>query len=150
MPLRIHGAVPPLPAWRCLAAPYPGCSTGQLVARGAAPFDRPRMAAMNRETDLELGAFDASPPTLRYRSPALADPATRRIGGRLRWGLRLCTGLCRTADHDFARLHCIKCARITPWLRSIARDDAGYAHGRRGGLERALAQLDSRAVPALF
>jgi hypothetical protein len=128
-----------------------GCSTGQLVARGAAPLIDHGMAAMNRETDLEL-ARSSIPANLKMiEALLLADPgnAAYRVQAAMGfYGYAL--GFVESADQDRA-------AALYQRARDhalVALDRAGMAQatlmGDAAELERALAQLDSRAVPALF
>jgi hypothetical protein len=151
MPLRIPRCRAAFASLAIVWLPLSGCSTGQLVARGAAPLIDHGMAAMNRETDLEL-ARSSIPANLKMiEALLLADPgnAAYRVQAAMGfYGYAL--GFVESADHDRA-------AALYQRARDhalVALDRAGMTQatlmGDAAELERALAQLDSRAVPALF
>ena len=151
MPLRIprcHVAFVSLAfAWLALS----GCSTSQLVARGAAPLIDHGVAAMNRETDLELARASIPANLKMIEALLLADPgnAAYRLQAAMGfYGYAL--GFVEADDRDRA-------AALYERARDhalVALDRAGMAQATLTGdaaeLERALAKLDARAVPALF
>lgn len=128
-----------------------GCSTSQLVARGASPLIDHGMVAMNRETDLELARASVPANLKMIEALLLADPgnAAYRVQAAMGfYGYAL--GFVEPDDRDRAAL-----------LYQRARDH-GLAALERAGmtqamldgdaavLTQALAKLDARAVPALF
>lgn len=128
-----------------------GCSTSQLVARGASPLIDHGVAAMNRETDLELARASIPANLKMIEALLLADPgnAAYRVQAAMGfYGFAL--GFVESDDRDRAAA-----------LYQRARDHALVALERAGmtqatltgdaaGLDQALAKLDARAVPALF
>jgi tetratricopeptide (TPR) repeat protein len=128
-----------------------GCSTSQLVARGASPLIDHGVAAMNRETDLELARASIPANLKMIEALLLADPdnvAYRVQAAMGFYGYAL--GFVEADDRDRAAA-----------LYQRARDHALVALDRVGmtqatlmgdvaRLEQALARLDARAVPALF
>lgn len=131
--------------------PLSGCSTSQLVARGASPLIDHGVAAMNRETDLEL-ARAAIPANLKMiEALLLADPgnAAYRVQAAMGfYGYAL--GFVEPADRDRA-------AALYQRAREhavLALDRAGVTQATLAGdsaaLAQALARLDVHAVPALF
>jgi len=151
MPLRIPRCRAAFASLAMVWLPLSGCSTGQLVARGAAPLIDHGMAAMNRETDLELARASIPANLKMIEALLLADPgnATYRVQAAMGfYGYAL--GFVESDDGDRAAA-----------LYARARDHALAALERAGvaqatltgdaaELERALAKLDVRAVPALF
>jgi len=151
MPLRIPRCRAAFASLAMVWLPLSGCSTGQLVARGAAPLIDHGMAAMNRETDLELARASIPANLKMIEALLLADPgnATYRVQAAMGfYGYAL--GFVESDDRDRAAA-----------LYARARDHALAALERAGvaqatltgdaaELERALAKLDVRAVPALF
>jgi hypothetical protein len=129
----------------------PGCSTSQLVARGASPLIDHGVAAMNRETDLEIARASIPANLKMIEALLLADPgnATYRIQAAMGfYGYAL--GFVEADDPERAAA-----------LYGRARDHALVALERAGvtpdvlagdaaGLAQVLARLDTRAVPALF
>ncbi len=128
-----------------------GCSTGQLVARGASPLIDYGVASMNRETDLEL-ARDSIPANLKMiEAMVLADP------GNAAYRVKAAMGFCGyalgfvEADHpgraidlyrrafDYGRV-ALEHAGMSP--ASLTSDAAVF--------KSSLAALDVHAVPALF
>lgn len=134
-------------AWLSLS----GCSTGQLVARGAAPLIDHGMAAMNRETDIELARASIPANLKMIEALLLADPgnaAYRLQAATGFYGYAL--GFVESEDRDRA-------AALYQRARDhalVALDRAGVTQvmlaGGTAALEQALARLDARAVPALF
>lgn len=128
-----------------------GCSTSQLVARGASPLIDHGMAAMNRETDLELARASIPANLKMVEALLLADPGNVAYRVQAAMGFYgYALGFVEPDDRDRAAA-----------LYQRARDHALVALERAGitpatltgdaaGLEQALARLDVRAVPALF
>lgn len=128
-----------------------GCSTSQLVARGAAPLIDHGVAAMNRETDLELARASIPANLKMIEALLLADPgnASYRVQAAMGfYGYAL--GFVESTDRDRA---------VALYWRArdhalVALDHAGMLQatlmGDAAELERALAELDASAVPALF
>lgn len=131
--------------------PTAGCSTSQLVARGASPLIEQGVVAMNRETDLEL-ARASIPATLKMvETLLLADPDNAAYRVQAAMGFyAYALGFVEPYDRDRA---------VALYQRArdhalVALERAGVTQATLTGdmatLERALARLDSRAVPALF
>ena len=128
-----------------------GCSTSQLVARGASPLIDHSVAAMNRETDLELARASIPANLKMIEALLLADPgnAAYRVQAAMGfYGYAL--GFVEANDRDRA-------AALYRRARDhalVALDRAGVTQtvlmGDTADLERALARLDTPAVPALF
>lgn len=128
-----------------------GCSTSQLVARGAAPLIDHGMAAMNRETDLELARASIPANLKMIEALLLADPdnATYRVQAAMGfYGYAL--GFVEADDPERA----VALYRRARDHALVALDREGMAPatltGNPAELERALGKLDARAVPALF
>ena len=128
------------------------CSTGQIVARGAAPLIDHGVTAMNRETDLELARASIPANIKMIDALLLADP------GNVSYRVQTAMGLYGYAmgfveDSDPARA--VHLYRRALDHAEIALAAAGIAPEVLKGsspdaLDRALAKLDARAVPALF
>jgi hypothetical protein len=128
-----------------------GCSTSQLVARGASPLIDHGMAAMNRETDLELARASIPANLKMIEALLLADPGNTAYRVQAAMGFYgYALGFVESDDRDRA---------AALYLRArdhalVALDRAGVTQsaltGDAAGLEQALARLDERAVPALF
>lgn len=128
------------------------CSTGQIVARGAAPLIDHGVTAMNRETDLELARASIPANIKMIDALLLADP------GNVSYRVQAAMGLYGYAmgfveDSDPARA--VHLYRRALDHAEVALAAAGIAPGALKGsspdaLDRALAKLDARAVPALF
>lgn len=128
-----------------------GCSTSQLVARGASPLIDHGVMAMDRETDLELARASIPANLKMIEALLLADPgnAAYRVQAAMGfYGYAL--GFVETDDRDRA---------IALYQRArdhalVALDHAGVKQavlmGDTANLDQALAKLDARAVPALF
>lgn len=151
MPLRITRC---RAAFACLALTWlslSGCSTSQLVARGAAPLIDHGVAAMNRETDLELARASIPANLKMIEALLLADPgnAAYRLQAAMGfYGYAL--GFVEPDDRDRAaalygraRDHALVALDRAGMAQATLTDDAAE-------LERALAKLDASAVPALF
>ena len=134
-----------------LAALLGGCSTSQIVVRGAMPLMDGGLAAMNRETDLQL-ARDAIPATLKMlEGMSVQDPHNAELRLYLAQGFygysysfveqdapdRAVALYTRGLDHAKAALA----------SEGFAADPE---HAPLDQLDRALDDADSRHVPALF
>lgn len=151
MPLRVMGRHIVVASLAIAWLPLSGCSTSQLVARGAAPLIDHGMAAMNRETDLELARASIPANLKMIEALLIADPgnAAYRVQAAIGfYGYALgfvepddperAAALYRRArDHALAELDR---AGLTQTLLA----------GNAAELQQALAKLDARAVPALF
>lgn len=151
MPLRIPrrraGAASLALVWLTLS----GCSTGQLIARGAAPLIDHGMAAMNQETDLELARASIPANLKMIEALLLADPGNAAYRVQAAMGFHgYALGFVEADDPDRA---------VALYQRArdhalAALDHAGMPQatllGNPAELQRALAKLDARAVPALF
>ena len=134
-------------AWLSLS----GCSTSQLVARGASPLIDNGVAAMNRETDLELARASIPANLKMIEALLLADPGNVAYQVQAAMGFYgYALGFVESDDRDRA-------AALYQRARDhalAALDHAGITQGMLTGdvavLEQALARLDARAVPALF
>ncbi|MDP1923306.1 MAG: TRAP transporter TatT component family protein [Thiobacillus sp.] len=129
----------------------PACSTGQLVARGAAPLIDNGVTAMNRETDLGL-AQASMPANLKMLEALLiADPGNTAYQVQAAMGFYGYTlAFVEPGDPDRAaslyrraRAHAL-----------VALERAGMSQAAMTGdpatFERSLATLKLDAVPALF
>jgi len=128
-----------------------GCSTGQLVARGASPLIEHGMVAMNHETDLELARASIPANLKMIEALLLADPgnAAYRVQAAMGfYGYAL--GFVEADDRDRAAL-LYQRAR-NHGLAALERAGVTQAmlDGDAAVLTQALAKLDARAVPALF
>jgi hypothetical protein len=128
-----------------------GCSTGQLVARGASPLIDNGVVAMNRETDLELARASIPANLKMIEALLLADPSNAAYRVQAAMGFYgYALGFVEPDDHDRA-------AALYQRARDhalVALDRAGVSQavldGDPAALEQALVRLDARAVPALF
>jgi tetratricopeptide (TPR) repeat protein len=128
-----------------------GCSTSQLVARGASPLIDHGMAAMNRETDLELARASIPANLKMIEALLLADAgnAAYRVQAAMGfYGYAL--GFVESADperatalYQRARDHALAALEQAGVTQAVFTGDPA-------GLQQALARLDARAVPALF
>jgi hypothetical protein len=128
-----------------------GCSTSQLVARGASPLIAHGVAAMNRETDLELARASIPANLKMIEALLLADPGNVAYRVQAAMGFYgYALGFVEPDERDRA-------AELYQRARDhaqVALEHAGITPatltGDAAGLEQALARLDARAVPALF
>lgn len=128
-----------------------GCSSSQLVARGASPLIEHGVTAMNRETDLELARASIPANLKMIEALLLADPgnAAYRVQAAMGfYGYAL--GFVEPDDR-------VRAALLYQRARDhgvAALDRAGVTQamldGDAAALAQALAKLDARAVPALF
>jgi hypothetical protein len=128
-----------------------GCSTSQLVARGAAPLIDSGLASMNQETDLELARASMPANLKMIDALLLADPGNTNYRLQAAMGYYGYTlGFVETAEPGRA----ISLYRRAHGHARRALEDAGLPaatlDGDRAILDQALARLDARAVPALF
>lgn len=131
--------------------PLSGCSTSQLVARGASPLIDHGVVAMNRETDLELARASIPANLKMIEALLLADPgnAAYRVQAAMGfYGYAL--GFVEADDRDRAAL-LYQRAR-NHGLAALERAGVTQAmlDGDAAALTQTLAKLDARAVPALF
>ncbi len=132
-----------------------GCSTGQLVARGASPLINNGVVAMNRETDLGL-ARASMPANLKMLEALLiADPGNavyqvQASMGFYGYTLAFVETGAEPGDRDRA-------ASLYQRARAhalVALDQAGMSEtvltGDDATFRRTLAALNADAVPALF
>lgn len=128
-----------------------GCSTSQLVARGASPLIDHGVSAMNRETDLELARASIPANLKMIEALLLVDPGNASYRVQAAMGFYgYAMGFVESSDGERARgLY----RRAFDHAR-IALERAGVLQATLAGdmasLEQALAKLDARAVPALF
>lgn len=128
-----------------------GCSTSQLVARGASPLIDQGMSAMNRETDIELARASIPANLKMLDALLLLDPGNTAYRVQAAMGFYGYTlGFVESTDPERARGlyrraldHALVALEGTGVPQSVLTGDAA-------ALEQALAKLDARAVPALF
>lgn len=130
--------------------PLGGCTTSQLVARGASPLITHGVAAMNRETDLELARASLPANLKMIEALLLADP------GNAAYRIQAAMGFHGYALGFVEGTEPERAAALYRRARdhALAALDAGVAQGLLAGdpatLEQALAGLGGDAVPALF
>lgn len=128
-----------------------GCSTDRLVVRGASPLIERGVSAMNRETDIEL-ARASIPANLKMLEALLfLDPGNAAFRTQAAMGFHgYALGFVEATDPARAR----DLYRRALDHALVALVDAGVSQstlkGDAAALERALAKLDARALPALF
>ncbi|MBU2642822.1 MAG: TRAP transporter TatT component family protein [Gammaproteobacteria bacterium] len=129
----------------------PACSTGQLVARGAAPLINHGVTAMNRETDLGL-AQASMPANLKMLEALLiADPDNTAYQVQAAMGFYGYTlAFVEPGDPDRAA----SLYRRARTHALVALEHAGMSQAAMAGdpatFEQSLATLKLDAVPALF
>lgn len=128
-----------------------GCSTSQLVARGASPLIDNGVAAMNRETDLELARASIPANLKMIEALLLADPGNVAYRVQAATGFHgYALGFVEPDDPDRA----IALYRRGHEHARVALERAGISPatllGDKTALQQSLAKLDARAVPALF
>jgi len=128
-----------------------GCSTGQLVARGASPLINNGVTAMNRETDLGL-ARASMPANLKMLEALLvADPGNTAYQVQAAMGFYGYT-LAFVEPDDQKRAASLYRRARTHAL--VALEHAGMSEAALTGdtatFERTLATLNAEDVPALF
>jgi hypothetical protein len=134
-----------------LAVLITGCSTSQIVVRGAMPLMDGGLEAMNRETDLEL-ASSAIPATLKMlEGMAIGDPGNTQLRIYLAQGFYGYTYSFVEQESPTRAValytRCLEHARA-------ALDSQGFNVDVEAAtldeLDAALAKTSKRAVPALF
>jgi hypothetical protein len=129
----------------------PGCSTSQLIARGASPLIDNGVVAMNRETDLELARASIPANLKMIEALLLADPGNAAYQVQAAMGFYgYALGFVEAADRERAAvLYRRACDHALVALEHEGLTPATLT-GDAAGLEQAMAKLDARAVPALF
>jgi len=128
-----------------------GCSTGQLVARGASPLINNGVTAMNRETDLGL-ARASMPANLKMLEALLiADPANTAYQLQAAMGFYGYTLAFVEPDDQKRAASLYRRARTHALvaLEHACMSEAALT-GDTATFERTLATLNAEAVPALF
>lgn len=128
-----------------------GCSTGQIVARGASPLIDYGVASMNRETDLELARASIPANLKMIEAMVLADP------GNAAYRVQAAMGFCGyalgfvEADHPGRALELYRRAfdHARAALERVGMPPVSLA-GDTAAFKSSLAALDAHAVPALF
>lgn len=128
-----------------------GCSTGQLVARGASPLINNGVAAMNRETDLELARASMPANLKMIEALLIADPGNTAYQLQASMGFYGYTlAFVEPGDHERAA----SLYRRAREHALVALDQAGMSEavltGDDATFKRTLAALNVDAVPALF
>lgn len=135
----------------CVLLPLSGCSTSQIVARGASPLIEHGMAAMNQESDLELARASIPANLKMIEALLLADPGNAAYRVQAAMGFYGYTlAFVEAENHDRA----VALYERARDHAALALERAGLPRATLGGdvekLAEALAELDARAVPALF
>lgn len=127
------------------------CSMGQMVARSSLPILQSGNVAMNRETDLEL-ARDAIPANLK-----LIEGLIEELPGNPDLRLQAAQGFYGYAygfieDQDSARASLLYRRGLEHALKALSANGfkGNIADTSLDKLKSELAELDRRAVPALF
>jgi len=131
--------------------PLSGCSTAQLVARGASPLIDYGVAAMNRETDLELARASIPANLKMIEAMVLADP------GNAAYRVQAAMGFYGYAlgfvEPDHPKRAIALYRRAFDYART-ALERTGMTQATLEGdavtFSQALAKLDVHAVPAMF
>lgn len=128
-----------------------GCSTAQIVARGASPIIDYGVTAMNRETDYELARASIPANIKMIEALLLADPGNTAY--RIQAAMAF-YGYSMAFVDEADSVRAIKLYQRAMAHAEIALTDAGVTpamlKGQPASLDAALAKLDVRAVPALF
>jgi tetratricopeptide (TPR) repeat protein len=128
-----------------------GCSTGQIVARGAAPLIDYGVTAMNRETDLELARASIPANIKMIEALLLADPGNASYRVQAAMGI-YGYAMAFVEDGDPARAAKLYRRALDHALAAL--EHAGMSQttllGDTTALQQSLAKLDARAVPTLF
>ena len=128
-----------------------GCSTSQIVVRGAMPLMDGGFTAMNRETDLEL-ARQAIPATLKMlEGMCLEDPRNTQLRLYLAQGFYgYSYGFVEPDDTERAVALYTRCVQHA----GAALESLGFTADPKSAplqeLDHALAKASARQVPALF
>ena len=128
-----------------------GCSTSQLIARGASPLIDNGLIAMNRETDLEFARVSIPPNLKMLEALLLADPGNAAYHVQAAMGFHgYAAGFVEDDDPERSTdLYRRAFAHASAAL-SAQGVSTSLLNGAPAQLDAALAQLDARAVPALF
>lgn len=134
-----------------LIALLSGCSTSQIVVRGAMPLMDGGLTAMNRETDLQL-ARDAIPATLKMlEGMSVQDPNNADLRLYLAQGFYgYAYGFVEQASPERAvalYTRCLEHAKAALSSQGFAADPESAP---LDALERAAGDATARQVPALF
>ncbi|MHB1083705.1 MAG: TRAP transporter TatT component family protein [Thiobacillus sp.] len=127
-----------------------GCSTGQLIARGASPLIDNGLIAMNRETDLEIARVSIPANLKMIEALLLADP------GNAAYELQAAMGfygyVMGFVDDDPDRASALYRRAFDHASVALAAQGmpAELLTGDTIQFDAALAKLNPRAVPALF
>lgn len=128
-----------------------GCSTSQLVARGASPLIDHGVTAMNRETDLELARASIPANLKMIEALLLADPDSTAYRVQAAMGFYgYALGFVEADDRDRAAALYLRARDHAQAALDREKVTPATLTGNAAELERALARLDARAVPALF
>ena len=128
-----------------------GCSTSQLVARGASPLIDHGVTAMNRETDLELARASIPANLKMIEALLLADPDSTAYRVQAAMGFYgYALGFVEADDRDRAAALYLRARDHAQVALDREKVTPAMLTGNAAELERALARLDARAVPALF
>lgn len=135
----------------CLIAMLTGCSTSQIVVRGAMPLMDGGLTAMNRETDLEL-AREAIPATLKMlEGMSVQDPRNTQLRLYLAQGFYgySYSFVEQTSPERAVALYtrCVEHAAAALSSQGFALDPE---RAPLAELEQALKDTTARQVPALF
>lgn len=128
-----------------------GCSSSQLIARGAAPLIDNGMIVMNRETDLEMARASIPPNLEMIEALLLADPGNTAYQVQAAMGYYgYAAGFAEDDDPDRATALYRRALDHAIVALSAQGVSASMLAGDPAQLDAALARLDVRAVPALF
>ena len=128
-----------------------GCSTSQLVARGASPLIDHGVTAMNRETDLELARASIPANLKMIEALLLADPDSMAYRVQAAMGFYgYALGFVEADDRERAAALYLRARDHAQAALDREKVTPAMLTGNEAELERALARLDARAVPALF
>jgi hypothetical protein len=128
-----------------------GCSTAQLVARGASPLIDNGVIAMNRESDLEIARMSMPANLKMIEALLLADPENTAYRLQAAMGFYgYAVGFVEDDDPERATdLY----RRAFDYARAVLATQGvstAQLEGTPAQLDAALAKLDARAVPAMF
>lgn len=128
-----------------------GCSTGQLIARGASPLIDNGLIAMNRETDLEIARVSIPANLKMIEALLLADPDNTAYELQAAMGFYgYATGFVEDDDPDRATGLYRRAFDHASVALSAQGVSAELMAGDPAQFDAALAKLNARAVPALF
>jgi tetratricopeptide (TPR) repeat protein len=128
-----------------------GCSSSQLIARGAAPLIDNGVIVMNRETDLEMARASIPPNLEMIEALLLADPGNTAYQLQAAMGYYgYAAGFVEDDDPDRATALYRRAMNHAIVALSAQGVSAAMLAGAPARLDAALAKLDVRAVPALF